>query len=142
MLDPDALGEKLVEWGIERRYVFPFQSLYITSLFKDHDQGNMPICLIPVSKIFEIDGKISPKSQNSFMSRIIWLNVTNLLDFGEVDLIAFDENCVCVRDLRSLLWPLYEIHLLCEYVRFRFTLKHGQRKCNSEFQPEIQLVID
>ena len=60
MLDPYPLSEKLVEWGIERRYVFPFQSLYITSLFKDHDQGNMPIRLIPVSKIFEIDGK-SPK---------------------------------------------------------------------------------
>ena len=103
MLDPDALSEQLVKWGIERRYVFPFQSLgYITSLFKDHDQGNMPIRLIPVSKIFEFDGKISPKSQNLFISRIIWLNATNLLDFGEVDLVAFDENWVCVRDLRSL----------------------------------------
>jgi len=88
MLDPDALGEKLVEWGIERRYVFPFQSLYITSLFKDHDQGNMLICLIPVSKIFEIDGKIPPKSQKLFIPRILWLNATNLLDFGEVDFVA------------------------------------------------------
>ncbi len=97
MLDPDALSEKLVEWGIERPYVFPFQSLYITSFFKDHDQGNVPIRLIPVSKIFEIDGKIPPKSLNLFISRIIWSNATDLLDFGEVDFVTFDENYVCLR---------------------------------------------
>jgi len=68
-------GEKLVEWGIERRYVFPFQSLYIKSSSKTMTKETCP--------------------------------------FSDVDLVAFDENYVCVRGLRLLARLLYEnqIHL-------------------------------
>lgn len=61
MIDPDPWGENNVEWWTETRYLFSFEILSIISLFENHDQGNMPIWLIPGSKVFERKGKFLPK---------------------------------------------------------------------------------
>lgn len=85
MFDPDPWGEDSVVWGSNRRYGFLFETLSITSIFKNHDQGNVSTRLIPTFEIFKRKGKFLPNSQKPCVMRILLSSAKRPLDFGEIN---------------------------------------------------------
>jgi hypothetical protein len=45
----------------KRQYSCLFETLFIVSILEDQDQGNVPIRILSIPKMLEIEGKLLPK---------------------------------------------------------------------------------
>jgi len=107
MMDPDPLSKNSLIYGTKRWNIYPFQTLSVECIFKDHHQDNTPIRLPSESKILVREGKFLPKGQKSQIVRVVRSTAMILFEFGMINLVAFNKDFlarhlrVCEIDWRS-----------------------------------------